>query len=62
VTAKAIDREDTIKKVKEMGPGRVSVGAITPLPHGFLAVSLTHVTKNGQRMGYTTILTRPDEG
>jgi hypothetical protein len=62
VTARATERDEMIDKVKEMGPGRVFVGAITPLPNGFLAVTLVHTGRGGQRTGYTTILTRPEDG
>ncbi|MGY2935983.1 hypothetical protein ACVWZ6_005585 [Bradyrhizobium sp. GM6.1] len=60
VSVKATDREDTIRRVRDMGPGTAAVSVTTPLPHGFLAVTLTHVNRAGQRMGYTTIVTRPD--
>jgi hypothetical protein len=60
---KAKDREDEIKRVKQVGPGRVTVEATTPLPNGFLAVSLAHRTAAGKRFGFTTVVTRPeDEG
>ena len=60
VNVLARDREDEIRRIKEAGPGRVSVEATTPLPNGFLAVSLAHVNRRGQRFGYTTIVTRPE--
>jgi hypothetical protein len=62
VTAKATEREEAIDKLKKLGPGRVAVVATTPLPNGFLAVSLVHTGRSGQRTGYTTILTRPEDG
>jgi hypothetical protein len=61
VTAKATEREDAIDKVKVLGPGRVHVAAITPLPNGFLAVSLVHLNRTDKRLGYTTILTKPED-
>ncbi|WP_314948888.1 hypothetical protein [Bradyrhizobium cosmicum] len=61
LSVKATDRDDTIRRVRDMGPGTVVVSVTTSLPHGFLAVTLTHVNRAGQRMGYTTILTRPDD-
>jgi len=60
VSVQAKDREDEIKRVKKIGPGRVTVEAITPLPNGFLAVSLAHLNKAGKRFGYTTIVTKPE--
>ncbi|MCK1491303.1 hypothetical protein IVB14_12970 [Bradyrhizobium sp. 180] len=61
VSVKATDREDAIRRVRDMGPGTVAVSVTSPLPHGFLAVTLTHLSRAGQRMGYTTIVTRPDD-
>jgi hypothetical protein len=61
VTVKAPDREDEIKRIREVGPGRVSVEAVTPLPNGFLAVSLAHRSSAGKRFGYTTIVTKPED-
>jgi len=60
VSVQAPDRDNEIERVKEVGPGRVSVEAVTPLPNGFLAISLTHINKRGQRFGYTTIVTKPE--
>ena len=60
VTVTAPRRDVEIKRVKEMGPGRVYVEYTTPLPNGFLAVGLVHVNKRGQRVGYTTIVTQPE--
>ena len=59
VTVAAPKRDEELKRLKEAGPGKVSVTAITPLPNGFLAVSLVHVTKRGERMGYTLLATHP---
>jgi hypothetical protein len=59
VTVRACDREDEIKRVRETGPGKVAVEAMTTLPNGFLAVSLIHRIR-GQRMGFTTIVTMPE--
>jgi hypothetical protein len=59
VSVKAKDREDEIKRVKQVGPGRVTVEATTTLPNGFLAVSLVHCIR-GQRAGFTTIVTKPE--
>jgi hypothetical protein len=64
VTTKARDREDEIKRIREVGPGKVMLEATTQLPNGFLAVSLAHRSATtGKRFGFTTVVTRPeDEG
>jgi hypothetical protein len=59
LTIAAPKRDEEIKRLKEAGPGRVSVTTITPLPNGFLAMRLVHVNKRGERMGYTTLVAYP---
>ena len=59
VSVPASQREDEIKRLKEAGPGKVSVEGMTLLPNGFLAVSLSHANRRGELFGYTTIVISP---